>query len=313
MRFITITLLLGFSLMMAGCASVELAATWTKKLPLAGGADAPEPRYKVGDPYSVSGVWYYPERDLEYDETGIASWYADPFTGRPTANGEIFDPTRVSAAHKTLPLPSVVRVTNLENGRSIAVRVNDRGPFVAGRIIDLSEEAARVLGFKNNGIAKVRVQILVEESLRLEREAKDGRFPKLNELSNATPLPKTNAASVPTTTFETSNNTTSAAELNNALSAINQINSSRSVVLVTGAPVATSIWVQAGAFNDRTNALLVKRNLKNIGEVKLSRFDTGSEVLHRVRIGPVQDVAEADRLLLSVIGRGYPGAKIILE
>ena len=86
------------------------------------------PRYKVGDPYQVAGVWYYPERNLKYDETGVGSWYGDEFAGRLTANGEIFDPNKVSAAHKTLPMPSVVRVTNLDNGKSLVVRVNDRGP-----------------------------------------------------------------------------------------------------------------------------------------------------------------------------------------
>ncbi len=144
--------------------------------------NTPTPHYKIGNPYEIFGVWYYPERDLNYDETGIASWYGPADAGKPTANGEIFDPELISAAHKTLPLPSVVRMTNLENGRSIAVRVNDRGPFVAGRIIDLSEEGARVLGFRDNGIARVRVQLLVEESLRLEREAKNGNFPMLSEL-----------------------------------------------------------------------------------------------------------------------------------
>ena len=109
------------------------------------------PVYKIGEPYSVNGNWYYPKRDLTYDETGIASWYGEEFAGRLTANGEIFEPGIVSAAHQTLPMPSIVRVTNLENGRSLVVRVNDRGPFVRGRIIDLSREAARLLEFQSAG------------------------------------------------------------------------------------------------------------------------------------------------------------------
>ena len=99
--------------------------------------------------------------------------------GRPTANGEVFDPNIATAAHKTLPLPSVVRVTNLDNGKSLVVRLNDRGPFAPGRIIDLSHEGARLLGFIKQGIAKVRVQILAEQSLRLENLAKRGEFPSL--------------------------------------------------------------------------------------------------------------------------------------
>ena len=116
----------------------------------------PNPHYKIGKPYQEFGIWYYPERDLTYDETGLASWYGEETAvfGRLTANGEIFDPKIATAAHKTLPMPSVVRVTNLDNGKSLVVRVNDRGPFAKGRIIDLSREAARLLGFVDQGIAK---------------------------------------------------------------------------------------------------------------------------------------------------------------
>lgn len=115
---------------------------------------------KTGQPYRIAGKWYVPREDWNYDEIGIASWYGPKFHGRRTANGEIFDMNRVSAAHRTLPLPSHVRVTNLENGRAINVRVNDRGPFARGRIIDLSRRAAQLLGFQKRGTARVRVQII---------------------------------------------------------------------------------------------------------------------------------------------------------
>lgn len=113
---------------------------------------------KLGKPYRIAGIWYYPEDNQDYDETGYASWYGPKFHGRPTANGERFDMNQLSAAHRTLPLPSLVLVTNLENGRSIKVRINDRGPFVEDRIIDLSRRAAQFLGFEKQGIARVRVQ-----------------------------------------------------------------------------------------------------------------------------------------------------------
>ncbi|GBD42199.1 Endolytic peptidoglycan transglycosylase RlpA [bacterium HR39] len=116
--------------------------------------------YKIGDPYVVDGVLYVPRYDPHYDATGLASWYGPEFHGRETANGEIFDARRPSAAHPTLPLPSLVEVTNLENGRRIVVRVNDRGPFRPGRIIDLSDAAARALGFREQGLARVRVRFL---------------------------------------------------------------------------------------------------------------------------------------------------------
>jgi rare lipoprotein A len=120
----------------------------------------PASRYKVGDPYQVQGRWYVPAEQPDYDEVGMASWYGDAFHAKATANGELFDMTAMSAAHKTLPLPSIVEVTNLGNGRRIRVRVNDRGPFVDGRIIDLSRAAASELGFAGQGLARVRVRYM---------------------------------------------------------------------------------------------------------------------------------------------------------
>lgn len=116
--------------------------------------------YKLGNPYQIGGQWYHPTYDPHYDRTGIASWYGAEFHGRPTANGEYFDKERLTAAHPTLPLPSFVRVTNLANRRSLTLRVNDRGPFIGDRIIDVSQAAARQLGFERHGLAPVRVQFL---------------------------------------------------------------------------------------------------------------------------------------------------------
>jgi rare lipoprotein A len=126
--------------------------TTSKNIPKGGG------RYQVGKPYQVAGHWYKPQHDPHYDQTGAASWYGPNFHGRETANGEIFDQYAISAAHPTLPLPSYARVTNLSNGRSIVVRVNDRGPFVNGRIIDLSRRTAELLDYQGRGTTKVRVQ-----------------------------------------------------------------------------------------------------------------------------------------------------------
>jgi rare lipoprotein A len=114
--------------------------------------------YRVGSPYTIAGQTYVPEDNPHYRAEGLASWYGEDFHGRQTANGEIFDLNGISAAHPTLPLPSYVRVTNLSNGRSLMVRVNDRGPYHNNRIIDLSVKAARLLGFQNAGTAWVRVE-----------------------------------------------------------------------------------------------------------------------------------------------------------
>ena len=114
--------------------------------------------YRVGKPYTVGGQVYVPEEDTNYRAEGMASWYGDDFHGRLTANGEVFDMGSLTAAHPTLPMPSYARVTNLRNGKSLIVRVNDRGPYHGNRLIDVSNKAAELLDFKGNGVAKVRVE-----------------------------------------------------------------------------------------------------------------------------------------------------------
>lgn len=114
--------------------------------------------YKIGEPYLVGGKWYVPVNDQFYDEVGLASWYGDLFHGRRTANGEIYDMNALTAAHPTLPMPTYAMVTNLENNRTVVVRINDRGPYHEGRIIDLSHRAAQLLGIHDRGTATVRVR-----------------------------------------------------------------------------------------------------------------------------------------------------------
>ncbi len=116
--------------------------------------------YKVGRPYQIANKWYRPRVDTRYDRVGMASWYGDLFHGRKTANGEVFDMDALTAAHPTLPLPTLVEVTNLSNKRTVIVRVNDRGPYRHNRLIDLSRKAALILGFKKNGTARVRVKYI---------------------------------------------------------------------------------------------------------------------------------------------------------
>jgi rare lipoprotein A len=115
-------------------------------------------RYKVGNPYQVAGVWYTPKEDRYYDKRGIASWYGEEFHGRLTANGEVFDMNALTAAHPTMPIPSYAEVTNIRNGRTILVRVNDRGPYKHDRLIDLSKKVSQVLDFNRNGTTPVRVR-----------------------------------------------------------------------------------------------------------------------------------------------------------
>ncbi|MBW8814544.1 MAG: septal ring lytic transglycosylase RlpA family protein [Caulobacterales bacterium] len=160
-RTVRLALVLMAGASLAACASVQ--PRYSNRLdggakPAPGHAVPGQGVYKVGSPYQVGGVWYVPQEQPDYDQTGVASWYGDEFHEKATANGEIFDMNAVSAAHTTLPLPSIVEVTNLDNGKRLQVRVNDRGPFVGGRIIDLSHEAARQLGYDRAGLARVRVR-----------------------------------------------------------------------------------------------------------------------------------------------------------
>lgn len=114
--------------------------------------------YRVGKPYVVAGRTYVPEENRHYRAEGLASWYGTDFHGRRTANGEVFDMTSISAAHPTMPLPSYARVTNMRNGKSVVVRVNDRGPYHGNRIIDVSHRAAKLLEFHGDGVARVKVE-----------------------------------------------------------------------------------------------------------------------------------------------------------
>lgn len=157
--------------------------------------------YRVGQPYTVAGRVYYPEYDPHYQAVGLASWYGDDFHGRYTANGEVFDRDGISAAHPTLPMPSYVRVTNLSNGRSLIVRVNDRGPYAGNRIIDVSTRAAHLLGFYDRGTVKVRVEYvgkapvegtddrLLEATLRQDQPAPAPWSVKLASSDRIPPFP----------------------------------------------------------------------------------------------------------------------------
>ncbi len=162
MRVIAAVALAGASL--AACATTPAPTTSVTQAPRPHGGPARAVPATMR-PYQVGGVWYAPREDPDYEAVGTASWYGAQFHNRRTADGEVFDMDAPSGAHKTLPLPCIVEVTNLENGRRLQVRINDRGPFVDGRIIDLSREAARRLGFYDKGTARVRVRYVGPASL----------------------------------------------------------------------------------------------------------------------------------------------------
>ncbi len=296
---------------LASCAETEFLVHTAKTV---GDDEEPAPvgDYKVGKPYQINGQWYYPAEDYEYVETGIASWYGPKFHGKPTANGEIFDQNQTTAAHRTLPLPSAVRVTNLENGRAIQLRVNDRGPFARGRIIDLSRRSAQLLGFEKNGTAKVRVEILSDESRRLKlaalnRKGGEADQPQVasspREVVVATPLPNSGQP-----VQQAANRTADTAQARGG-APIPVL--SRKVEVLPVSP--TGIFVQTGAFSKFENALRMRDRVYGIGPTQISRFRVAGAELYRVRIGPLASVAMADATLRRVSSAGVEDARLIVE
>lgn len=310
-----------------GCAETQFVISGAKRLSdLADkpGASAGKGHYKIGDPYKIADVWYYPKVDYRYSETGIASWYGPQFDGKPTANGEIFDMNQISAAHRTLPLPSIVRVTNLSNGRSLKVRVNDRGPFAHGRIIDLSRRSAQLLGFEMQGTAKVEVTVLESESRQVASAY--GQQIETPDTQQAPPPTAAPRVAVTSATLEPPPGTRAAPPPN----------SSHAVVAVQEAPVRvvrqeaptpavteevtivpvsgdTRIYVQAGAFSRFDNANRLRAILSPIGKVEIHQVQNVEQPLFRVRFGPMQTVEEADRMLETVLQSGQQNAQIVID
>jgi len=324
------------AVLLAACAEAKLVMHTAKRL---GDTNKSQGDYKVGNPYQVGGVWYYPGEDMSYNRTGIASWYGPNFHGKPTANGEVFDQWEVSAAHKTLPMPSVVRVTNMVNGRSLVVRINDRGPFKPGRIIDLSRRAAQLLGIEKTGTAQVRVQILPNESRIAAQRAKAGgtqlsasdapiKAEKAENVSSAAvasqslpepvmakPPSKLHVAPKPTVTAQTMGQPVLRHPAPVARTPlVNAPVTQAKVGDITQVAVSpTKMYVQAGAFSNVRNAEHVKSRLATIGTVNVTPVSVAGRHLYRVRLGPVSNVAQADALLAQVVEAGYTNARTVVE
>ncbi|MCE2890225.1 MAG: septal ring lytic transglycosylase RlpA family protein [Hyphomonadaceae bacterium] len=248
---------------------------------------------KIGAPYQVNGTWYIPTHEPDYNEVGTASWYGRDFHGKSTANGELFDMNIVSAAHPTLPIPSLVEVTNLTNGRSMVVRVNDRGPFVADRLIDLSARGAELLGYREQGSTQVRVRYIgpadpepVVTNANLTAPGEEKKWTK------PTPSPVQTAT------------TTRVAEQKPARP--------MKPTTVNTDDVASGLYVQAGAFSRRANAERALAQAAEIGQAKIVETETASGAsLYRILIGPVQSQSEAAALAKAVSGQGVSGAHIM--
>lgn len=273
--------------------------------------------YKIGNPYQIAGVWYYPKEDPFYDETGIASWYGQDFHGKTTANGERYDMEALTAAHRTLPMPVIVRVTNLENGRSVRLRVNDRGPYARGRIIDVSRRAATLLGFHGNGTARVRVQFEGRAEVGAAPPQDDSEIAAASSSIKAAPLssvasselaPPPGAASAtappPASDVRVASNAAMAPVADEAVDG---------VVTTVPVPSSTQIWVQVGAFLTRGNADRLAQRLVYAGGARVTPSTANGKPIYRVRFGPFATVEQADSMLNTVIEKGHNGAQIVVE
>lgn len=289
---------LGLALALTACSTAEKAGKG------GGGAVAPAAKspdartsYKVGRTYTINGRSYTPEESFDHVETGRASWYGPGFDGKPTANGEIFDSDAMTAAHRTLQLPSIVRVTNVGNGRSAIVRVNDRGPYHGDRVLDVSEAAAEELGFRDIGIAYVRIEVLEEASREVARLAQGGAT--IAEVDNvrvkADALAKAEVAANP------------AAEVTRQARLV-------SVGRNVGGEgtIADQAFVQVGVFADIDNARRLGQKLNGVGTVEILDLPSGGRTLHRVRIGPYPDLLAAEQALEQAVALGVADAHLVM-
>jgi rare lipoprotein A len=301
---------------LAGCAETELIADTAKRVqpPSEPAPSAAVGRYKVGDAYQINGQWYYPAENYRYTETGIASWYGPGFHARLTANGETYDQNALTAAHRTLPLPSAVRVTNLENGRSLVLRVNDRGPFARGRVIDVSRRGAQLLGFADKGTAKVRVEVLADESRKLKLAALNGPMSADEQVQiaaapreavTASALPAPDGGPAPVVDVPV------AEPLTARRIATPEPELPKGVDVLPISP--TGIYVQAGAFGRLENALRMRDRLYSVGPTQISRFPVGGTEVYRVRIGPLDSVNTADATLARLVAAGVGDARLVVE
>lgn len=287
-----------------------------------GGSSASVPSrgaYKVGNPYQIDGVTYVPQEEFNHVETGVASWYGPGFHSKATANGETYDQGDHTAAHRTLQMPAIVRVTNLDNGRSTVVRINDRGPYARGRIIDMSRAAAEDLQMTGRGTAHVRIEQLGPESQAVKEVALGGggaaeQQAALTQLASgqrsapapATVAPPTAAALPPQQALVRAEPPPVAPTAGRGGPTIASIASGSS-------QSGGSFYVQTGAFSTINNATRQRELISSYGSTEIFQASAGGHEVYRVRVGPytTPDAAGivADRLKRS----GYGEARVVTD
>ncbi|MGB7206127.1 MAG: septal ring lytic transglycosylase RlpA family protein [Anderseniella sp.] len=298
--FLGAGLLCAIAVTLAGCSGSSPISK--KKDPFAGvgspvwsDAKGPMPkgggRRHLGKPYQVADLWFHPKHEPGYDRKGVASWYGPKFNRRMTSNGEWFDMEQLTAAHTTMELPSYAKVTNLENGQEVIVRVNDRGPFVDDRIIDMSKKAADVMGFRRQGKAKARVQYIGPAPLK---DPDYGHLAAMNqELLRRTPL----------------NEMIASANLRDGRYG-DDAPTEQAAATINTASSGGAYYVQVAAFSDVDNAQRTKNQLADIGGVVVDEASGAYGQLYRVRLGPLSNQQEAQSALAAVRQRGHHDAVV---
>jgi rare lipoprotein A len=291
--------------------------------------------YKIGAPYKIDGVTYTPQEEFNHTETGVASWYGPGFHGKSTANGERYDQSERTGAHRTLQMPAIVRVTNLENGRSTVVRINDRGPFARSRVIDLSRTAAEELDVVRNGTARVRIDQLSAESMAVKDVAISGGGPAeqmaavaqvssgrsapqasapVMQATYTPPPPPANQYTPPPATQPVVWQPPPRSAPPEAVPAALPVASGPTVTSLVSASTlypAGGFYVQTGSFSTAENAERQREAVRSYGVSEISQGSAGGRDVYRVRLGPytTPDAAGivADRLKRS----GYGDARVV--
>ncbi len=302
----TLVVLTSAAVILAGCSSEKGRSS---RDPFAGkgspyyAGKGPLPRgggrYLVGDPYQVAGKWFVPSEQPGYDKKGLASWYGEAFHRRQTSNGEYFDMAMLSAAHATLPLPSYAKVTNLENGRSVIVRINDRGPFVDTRVIDLSKRSADVLGFKRQGTTKVRVQYIGPAPLNDQGPHLAMMNERLQEGAGVRSLVAAASNKKRVQIAEAEPTEEEASYENASNKAENTIRKERAGFVVAVA-----------SFSNSDNAADAGNDLSHLGPVRVFQSEAEDGILFSLQVGPFRSELAARQALDEVRDLGFPDASV---
>jgi rare lipoprotein A len=282
--------------------------------------------YKIGQPYKIEGKTYQPQQKFEHLEEGMSSWYGEPFHGKKTANGERFNKNALTAAHRTLQMPSMIRVTNLANGKQAVLRVNDRGPFSKNRVLDVSEAASKKLGFWGQGTTRVRVEVMPQESKRaaLDAGASEDDLVHGRQIAGKAP-PQDTAIADSSGGYESGG--VESAELD-PVDGSGGYESTLDTPPAKPTKTATNrttpnqpyrrevsggqLYVQAGAFSNPDNAHKLARQLSTLRTTMVQPVKVDGTTFYRVRLGPVAGTGEANSLLGKVQNKGY-AAKVVMD